>query len=295
MTTPPPAKKMHAATIELAADGAKCVIQLFGATVTHFSVTTSQHNLLFVSSQAVFDGVKPIRGGIPLVFPMFGAGDGTLPSHGFARISTWTVLGQPSSNYCVLGLDSNSAPAAAAAWPYKFALEYHVTLKPTSLTTRLVVRNVDDKPWAFQALLHTYYSVPDCTKIRIAGLHECTFVDQVSKGAVGLQGKEDIKIDKEVDWIVSGVPVGREVQLKYQEDGGGVRLRREFEVAGQPVESDVVVWNPWIDKSKKMADFGDEEYHNMVCIEPGNVATKPGAVLGPGQEAFLMQELIPHL
>lgn len=35
---------------------------------------------------------------------------------------------------------------------------------------------------------------------------------------------------------------------------------------------DVVVWNPWIEKSKGMADFGPEEgYKNMVCVEAGSV------------------------
>ena len=28
-----------------------------------------------------------------------------------------------------------------------------------------------------------------------------------------------------------------------------------------------MVWNPWIDKSKAMADFGDDEYKEMICAE----------------------------
>ena len=32
-----------------------------------------------------------------------------------------------------------------------------------------------------------------------------------------------------------------------------------------------VVWNPWIAKAKAMADFGDEEWPQMVCIETCNV------------------------
>jgi D-hexose-6-phosphate mutarotase len=34
-----------------------------------------------------------------------------------------------------------------------------------------------------------------------------------------------------------------------------------------------VVWNPWIAKSAKMADFGDNEYPEMVCVETANAAT----------------------
>jgi glucose-6-phosphate 1-epimerase len=38
---------------------------------------------------------------------------------------------------------------------------------------------------------------------------------------------------------------------------------------------DVVVWNPWIAKSQRMPDFGDDEYQRMVCIETGSIETRP--------------------
>jgi D-hexose-6-phosphate mutarotase len=43
----------------------------------------------------------------------------------------------------------------------------------------------------------------------------------------------------------------------------------------------LVVWNPWIEKAKAMGDFGDEEYKNMICVEPGSVAD--WVKLGGGQ------------
>jgi D-hexose-6-phosphate mutarotase len=43
-----------------------------------------------------------------------------------------------------------------------------------------------------------------------------------------------------------------------------------------------VVWNPWVVKAKAMADFGDDEWPQMICIETCNVGADALQV-GPGQ------------
>jgi glucose-6-phosphate 1-epimerase len=48
-------------------------------------------------------------------------------------------------------------------------------------------------------------------------------------------------------------------------------LKRRIRVSKSGSHS-TVVWNPWIEKSKRMPDFGDEEYPQMVCVEAGHVA-----------------------
>jgi D-hexose-6-phosphate mutarotase len=44
-----------------------------------------------------------------------------------------------------------------------------------------------------------------------------------------------------------------------------------------------VVWNPWADKAAQLADFGDEEYLSMVCVETANADTDV-ATVAPGGE-----------
>lgn len=40
-----------------------------------------------------------------------------------------------------------------------------------------------------------------------------------------------------------------------------------------------VIWNPW-EKAKDMADFGNDEFPNMLCVESGQVSHP--IILRPG-------------
>src|SRR5258708_6795059 len=68
-------------------------IYLHGAHVTHFQ-PRGQKPMLFMSGKSLFERGKPIRGGVPICFPWFGARqDGqTGPAHGFARLMEWELV-----------------------------------------------------------------------------------------------------------------------------------------------------------------------------------------------------------
>lgn len=46
------------------------------------------------------------------------------------------------------------------------------------------------------------------------------------------------------------------------------------------IRSGPVIWNPWHEQARDMADFGDDEYPNMVCVEAGHVSSP--VILLPG-------------
>jgi D-hexose-6-phosphate mutarotase len=77
--------------------GSSAEILLYGATVISWKCRGANDDepveRLFVSSKAFLDGSKAVRGGIPVVFPFFGAPTrpehSQLPQHGYARTSNW--------------------------------------------------------------------------------------------------------------------------------------------------------------------------------------------------------------
>lgn len=86
--------------------GASVELLLYGATIISWK-SGSKGNLdaverLFVSSKALLDGSKAVRGGIPVVFPCFGAPVHPqhlkLSQHGFARSEIWTFAGSSSED-----------------------------------------------------------------------------------------------------------------------------------------------------------------------------------------------------
>ncbi|MEI6351753.1 MAG: D-hexose-6-phosphate mutarotase, partial [Verrucomicrobiota bacterium] len=78
--------------IEVTTALAEAHIYLHGAHVTHFA-PTGQSPVLFMSAQSAFLPGKPIRGGVPIIFPWFGPrqNDPASPAHGFARTQSWAT------------------------------------------------------------------------------------------------------------------------------------------------------------------------------------------------------------
>lgn len=64
-------------------------IYLHGAHVTRFQ-KQAEPPLLFLSQASRFQAGQPIRGGVPIIFPWFGARVGA-GQHGFARNRTWQL------------------------------------------------------------------------------------------------------------------------------------------------------------------------------------------------------------
>ncbi|KAJ3052387.1 hypothetical protein HK097_006345 [Rhizophlyctis rosea] len=261
-------------------------VYYFGATLTSWKVDGQER--IFLSKDAILNGTKAIRGGIPLVFPHFGTVETSkLPQHGFARNSRWELLpqsaGSDSETVVQLSLKPAQVPESLRSlWPNDFQLIYTVKLSASNLTTTLDIKNTDSKEWEFTSLLHTYFRIQDVAKVGVRDLTGRSFVDKVAKGARDQELRDVVTIASEVDRVYENVEKN-EIHIV------GTGLGKDV-VVHKKNFPDVVVWNPWVEKAKGMADFGDEEYHNMICVEVGKVADF--VKLAPGESWSGSQTLI---
>ncbi|KAJ3106611.1 hypothetical protein HDU97_005976 [Phlyctochytrium planicorne] len=262
----------------VASHGASSVtIYHYGATVTSWKVDGKEK--LFLSTQAILNGTKAIRGGIPLVFPQFGTVAGSpLPQHGFARVSKWKWLGTEIENeqeiVIAFGLTpENVDPKLFALWPFPFSLVYTVRLGSSLLTTALTVKNTGTSEFSFTSLLHTYFAINDLKGLKISNLTGIKYVDKVANGESFVESNEFVTISGEVDRVYENI---RTPELVIH-DGTAAPIK--LAVSGF---NDIVVWNPWVEKAKAMADFNDDGFLHMVCVEAGKVSAP--VVLAPGKE-----------
>lgn len=247
-----------------------------GATLTSWKVDGIEQ--IFVSEKAILDGSKAIRGGIPLVFPHFGKVETSkLPQHGFARNSKWVVIDQSKKNQIILQLLPENVPEELRSlWPNQFKLIYTVTLEGKALTTKLDVLNTenknDGKAWEFTVLLHTYFKVPSIETTYVSGLKGLKYTEKINNILDKIEDNENIVISKEVDRVYNDIP--KTITIKKEDS------KSKIELNPTNTFKDVVVWNPWIEKSKGMSDFDDLEYKKMICVEIGTVSNfinlKPG-------------------
>jgi glucose-6-phosphate 1-epimerase len=249
-------------------------IYLQGAHVTHFQ-KAGEAPLLFLSSESKFMEGMAIRGGVPVIFPWFGAKEGA-PSHGFARTRTWELVEAAADGESQVSLRfrlPNSADPAEAGW----AVEYIVMIG-VALTLELVVTNASLRDeFSFEDCLHTYFNIGDINAVWIGGLKGVKYRDKVEGFKEKTETSDAIRIAGEVD----GVYLDTTDMVEIRDE----KLRRKILVRKNGSAS-TVLWNPWIEKAKQLSDFGDEEYQRMVCVESGNVG-KNWVTLKPGESSSL--------
>lgn len=251
------------------ASGARAEIYLHGAHIVGWRPPRGRE-ALFVSSASNFRDGLPIRGGIPVIFPQFG--DGPLPKHGLVRTRAWQVArtNLDADGAVAITLQLEDDAQTRALWPHPFSLQLRVTLA-VNLTIEFVVTNPGANPFQFQTSLHTYFRIGDIADVGLRGLQGTVFDDFLSSGHACVETRETIGFDRETDRIYIDAP--GQVVLDDRLN------KRAINIAKNGM-NDVVVWNPWVEKSRRMEDFGDEEYRRMVCVETGNM--RAPSVLAPG-------------
>jgi glucose-6-phosphate 1-epimerase len=260
--------------IEIATPWSDAEIYLQGAHVTHFQ-RKHEPPLLFMSQCSRFQKGAPIRGGIPVIFPWFGPREGQ-PQHGFGRMKMWDLkeVTPRATGEITVRLGLPDCPEAAL-WP-KFSAEYIVTVGQT-LAAELIITNTSDQELVFENCLHTYFNVADISAVRIRGLNGTDYLDQMERFARKKEDREEIEITCETDRIYLNTPAT--VEIMDSRLGRTIMVEKTGSVS-------TVLWNPWINKSQQMPDFGNDEYQRMVCVESCNVSENR-LTLGPGKSASL--------
>lgn len=260
----------------LRAGGSHAEVALHGGHVLRYG-DDGAPPVLWVSREAIYASGKPVRGGIPVCWPWFGPhpADPAKPAHGFARNRLWHVLASGAEDgraWLRLGLSDDEA--TRALWPHPFALELAVSVGP-DLDVALMMRNTGDGPATCGGALHSYFGVADVTQARIMGLEGSRYLDQLT-GAEHEQA--------------GSVTIGAEVDRVYYDEGEacaiedpGLGRRIVIRKAGSRT---TVVWNPWVEKSRRLADFADDEYTGMLCVETA-MALGDTVALAPGAEHTL--------
>ncbi|OWM85260.1 putative glucose-6-phosphate 1-epimerase [Punica granatum] len=258
--------------------GASARVSLHGGQILSWK-TDHGEELLFTSSKAIFKPPTPVRGGIPICFPQFG-NHGTLEQHGFARNKIWVIDENPpplppsnSNGKAYIDLLLKPSEHDLKIWPHTFEFRLRVGLSADGyLTLTSRIRNINCKPFSFSIAYHTYFSITDISEVRVEGLETLDYLDNLCQRERFTEQGDAITFESEVDRVYLS---SSDVAIFDHERKRTFIIRKE----GLP---DVVVWNPWEKKSKAMADFGDEEYKQMLCVD-GAAIEKP-ITLKPGEE-----------
>jgi glucose-6-phosphate 1-epimerase len=260
--------------VRITTPAASADIYLHGAQVTSWQPAGFEE-VIFLSENSRWEEGRAIRGGIPICFPWFRAKSDNpkAPAHGFVRTKAWQLESvAQAQDSVVVALSTESNEASRQWWPYDFRAVHRITVGP-ELKLELVVTNTGSVPLQFEEALHTYHRVADVEKIHVGGLDGAVFLDNTDGNREKTQ-QGDLKMTAPTDNAYLNTQNAAEVfdpLLKRR-----IRTQKRNSLT-------TVAWNPWSQGAKELADLGDDEWKQMVCVEASNILSA-GVSLQPGAE-----------
>ena len=250
--------------IKINSSGAEALVSLYGAQVLSYKPREAAQDLLFTSEAAYYQPGKAIKGGIPLCWPWFGYDplQQGRPAHGFARTRMWKIntgeLLADGDVRLVLGMQVKEDPAL---WPHTAEVLLEITVG-SRLDISLVTKNPGADTLSLTKALHSYFLVGDINQVEVSGLEDRWYLDKADAWKKKQQSGA-IQFDAEVDRVY--LDVLPELLIQDHEFQRRIRIRSRG-------NKTAVVWNPWKDIAKQMADLQDADYLRFVCVETTNAA-----------------------
>ncbi len=247
--------------LRLRASGSEALVYLHGAHLASFR--TSEHGeLLWMSDKAVYAEGKALRGGVPICFPWFGAHptETASPAHGFARTTVFRFEGsEQRGDNVVAELTLSSSPQTLPLFPHRFTARLRLTVG-RELSLAFEIENTDAEAFDYELALHTYLGVSDVRQVEVLGLSGASYDDKVSGARTVIQGAAPLRFTGETDRVYASTE-----RVTVLDPGHQRRL-----LIDKTNSSTTVVWNPWIEKARRMVDFNDDAWPQMLCIEAAN-------------------------
>ena len=240
---------------------ASVIVSSYGAHVLSYQPQPTQE-VLWVSPKAVWQQQTPIRGGVPICWPWFGAAADVfkttankLPNHGLVRTALWQLTeqgGDDASSWLKLSIEIATLPHQALSQP--LTLHYEVRL-----SEQLELTLSCDQPILQQAALHSYFAVPDCAQTQVQPL-PLQWQDKVAHA--------ELTADSAI------LQFAGEVDRIYQHTAADLRLEAadlHLQISQQGHDASVL-WNPGEARCGQMADLVADSYQEFVCVESAKLA-----------------------
>lgn len=267
--------------VDITFNEATLELYLQGAHITRYQPVTDV-DLLWMSDSAVYQPGKALRGGIPLCWPWFGADSQNpdRPQHGYARTSDFNVLSTLATDQATsITLTLDPAQSSCPDWKNKVRLEFEIRLS-AALWIEMRSHNLSDSPLTLSNALHNYFSISSRQRIAVPAVTGLTYLDKLQNYQPQLQSSA-LTINGEVDRVYQAPPASIDLLDPDRQ------INTSMYCWGN---NNLVIWNPGAQKAQAMADFDDDGFEQMICIEPAN-ALEQSITLQPGEGHRLGQLL----